>query len=160
MTAWILRSVSALVIVLAAMLPAAAVQPDEVLDNPVLEQRARDISAGLRCLVCQNQSIDDSEADLARDLRLLVRQRLLEGDSDEEVVDYVVSRYGEFVLLKPRLETKTILLWSTPAVLLLLGLTWLVLSSRQRRMSPASAPLSEKEKKEIQRLLSRGDESS
>ena len=160
MTAWILRSVSTLVIVLAAMLPAAAVQPDEVLDNPVLEQRARDISAGLRCLVCQNQSIDDSEADLARDLRLLVRQRLLEGDSDEEVVDYVVSRYGEFVLLKPRLETKTILLWSTPAVLLLLGLTWLVLSSRQRRMSPASAPLSEKEKKEIQRLLSRGDESS
>ena len=130
MTAWIPRSVSALVIVLAAMLPAAAVQPDEVLDNPVLEQRARDISAGLRCLVCQNQSIDDSEADLARDLRLLVRQRLLEGDSDEEVVDYVVSRYGEFVLLKPRLETKTILLWSTPAVLLLLGLTWLVLSSQ------------------------------
>jgi len=126
----------------------------------VLEQRARDISAGLRCLVCQNQSIDDSEADLARDLRLLVRQRLLEGDSDEAVVDYVVSRYGEFVLLKPRLETKTILLWSTPAVLLLLGLTWLVLSSRQRRMSPASAPLSETEKKEIQRLLSRGDESS
>jgi len=160
MTAWILRSVSTLVIVLAAMLPAAAVQPNEVLDNPVLEQRARDISAGLRCLVCQNQSIDDSEADLARDLRLLVRQRLLEGDSDEAVVDYVVSRYGEFVLLKPRLETKTILLWSTPAVLLLLGLTWLVLSSRQRRMSPASAPLSETEKKEIQRLLSRGDESS
>ena len=157
MTAGILRTISALAILLTVMLPAAAVQPDEVMDDPALEQRARDISAGLRCLVCQNQSIDDSDAELARDLRLLVRQRILEGDTDNEVIDYVVSRYGEFVLLKPRLEAKTILLWSTPAVLLLAGLTWLVLSSRRRVSSPASAPLSATEKKEIERLLSQDD---
>ena len=99
--------------------PAKAVQPDEVLPDPALEARARAISEGLRCLVCQNQSIDDSEAPLARDLRLLVRERIKAGDSDQEVVDFIVARYGEFVLLKPRFEPHTLLLWfATPAVFL------------------------------------------
>ena len=93
-----------------------AVNPDEVLSDPVLEKRARNLSAGLRCMVCQNQSIDDSDADLARDLRLLVRERLVQGDSDEQVIDFLVSRYGEFVLLKPRLDKQTIILWSFPVV--------------------------------------------
>ena len=95
-----------------------AVQPDERLQDAGLEQRARDLSAGLRCLVCQNQSIDESDAPLARDLRLLVRERLVEGDSDDEVIDFVVARYGEFVLLKPRFGSHTILLWLLPVVLL------------------------------------------
>ncbi|OXS99433.1 cytochrome c-type biogenesis protein CcmH [Notoacmeibacter marinus] len=100
---------------------AFAVQPDEVLDDPVLEERARDISAGLRCLVCQNQSIDDSDASIARDLRILVRERIESGETDEEVVDYIVSRYGQFVLLKPVFSPTTILLWSTPLLVLLGG---------------------------------------
>ncbi|WP_345900008.1 cytochrome c-type biogenesis protein, partial [Martelella sp. UBA3392] len=111
------------VLLLAVLLPicAAAVEPDEMLSDPALEARAREISAELRCMVCQNQSIDDSNADLARDLRLLVRDRLAEGDSDDEVIDYVVSRYGEFVLLKPRFSPHTWLLWGAPALLILLG---------------------------------------
>ncbi|MFW6077539.1 MAG: cytochrome c-type biogenesis protein [Hyphomicrobiales bacterium] len=95
-----------------------AVQPDEVLDDPALEARARDISADIRCLVCQNQSIDDSDAPLARDLRLLVRERLVAGDSDAEVVDYLVSRYGEFVLLQPRFGFHTLVLWLGPFAIL------------------------------------------
>ncbi len=95
-------------------LTAFAVNPDEVLADPSLEARARAISAELRCMVCQNQSIDDSNAELAKDLRLLVRERLTDGDTDEQVMNYIVSRYGEFVLLKPRFETKTILLWGAP----------------------------------------------
>ena len=87
--------------------PALAVQPDEILDDPALEERARDISAGLRCLVCRNESIDESNADLARDMRLLVRERLVAGDSDAEVVDFIVDRYGEYVLLKPAPEART-----------------------------------------------------
>ncbi|MDY6961734.1 MAG: cytochrome c-type biogenesis protein [Pseudorhizobium pelagicum] len=113
-------------------LPALAVNPDEILADPVLEERARDLSAQLRCMVCQNQSIDDSNAELARDLRVLVRERLVDGDSDEEVIDYVVSRYGEFVLLKPRLSVRTVLLWGAPVVLLLLGGLVLVLMARGR----------------------------
>lgn len=98
-------------LMLALASPAAAVNPNEVLDDPALEARARALSLELRCLVCQNQSIDDSNAELARDLRLLVRERLVEGDSDKDVIDYVVSRYGEFVLLKPRFSLQTMLLW-------------------------------------------------
>ena len=101
-----------------ATLSAQAVQPDEVLKNPVLEQQARDISAELRCLVCQNQSIDDSEAPLARDLRLLVRERLQAGDSHRDVIEFVVARYGEFILLRPRLSAKTYALWAAPLLLL------------------------------------------
>lgn len=114
-----------------------AVGPTEILPDAALEQRARDISAGLRCLVCQNQSIDDSDADLARDLRLLVRERLLAGDTDQEVEQYIVDRYGEYVLLNPRLGAHTLLLWAAAPLLLLLGLMVLLLA---RRRPAASAP--------------------
>src|SRR5262252_112178 len=98
-----------------------AVQPDEILPDPALEARARVLSHELRCMVCQNQSIDDSEAPLARDLRILVRERLEAGDSDEQVIDFLVARYGEFVLLKPRFSPHTALLWLGPATLLVIG---------------------------------------
>ena len=133
---------------------AQAVQPDEVLPDPALEARARAISAGLRCLVCQNQSIDDSDAPLAKDLRLLVRERLKAGDSDQEIVDFVVARYGEFVLLKPRLSLHTLLLWlATPAVFALaLGLIWLAYR-RRREAAQTLTPLSVNEKRRLKRLL-------
>ncbi len=101
--------------------PLWAVQPDEILDDPALEERAREISSGLRCLVCRNESIDDSNADLARDLRLLVRERLVAGDSDEEVIDFVVDRYGEYVLLNPVASGSNLVLWLAGPVMLLLG---------------------------------------
>jgi len=104
---------------LAAAAPSYAVQPDEILSDPALEARARALSAGLRCLVCQNQSIDDSDAPLARDLRLLVRERLTTGDSDEAVTEFIVARYGEFVLLKPPFAWNTLILWLAPIVLIL-----------------------------------------
>ncbi len=134
--------------------PAAyAVQPDEVLSDPVLEARARVISEGLRCLVCQNQSIDDSDAPLAKDLRLLVRERLKEGDSDKQIVDYVVARYGEFVLLKPRFEQKTLLLWLATPVLFLLALLVLAIAYRRRQSAQESAPLNVNEKRRLKRIL-------
>ncbi len=147
---------------LAALLagPAAyAVQPDEMLKDPALEHRARGLSAELRCMVCQNQSIDDSDADLARDLRILVRDRLTAGDSDEQVLDYIVSRYGEFVLLKPRLSLRNAILWAVPAVLLLAGGTFLVVSARSRRR-PAGEPLSAEENEALARMLKDGDRGS
>ena len=127
----------ALALALLAASPVLAVNPDEVLDDPVLEQRARDLSAGLRCLVCQNQSIDDSDADLARDLRLLVRERLMAGDSDEAVRQFLVDRYGEYVLLNPRIGAHTILLWVAAPILLLAGLGTLVVRGRRRRTAGA-----------------------
>jgi cytochrome c-type biogenesis protein CcmH len=129
-----------LLTLLLSPLPALAVNPDEILSDPRLEERARDLSAQLRCMVCQNQSIDDSNAELARDLRILVRERLVDGDSDEEVIDYVVSRYGEFVLLKPRLSARTVLLWGAPAVLLLIGGLVLLLMARGR-LQPRQPPV-------------------
>ena len=140
-----------------AIVPTAwAVNPDEVLADPVLEQRARDISAELRCLVCQNQSIDDSDADLARDLRILVRERLTAGDSDEQVRQYLVDRYGEFVLLRPRLEGHTLILWLAAPSLLLAGLVTIFLTARRRRAGPASAAptdeLSDEERKVLDSL--------
>jgi cytochrome c-type biogenesis protein CcmH len=105
-------------------LPALAVQPDEILKDPVLEARARSISAGLRCLVCQNQSIDDSDAPVAKDLRILIREQLQQNRSDTDVVDFIVARYGEFVLLKPRLKTDTLILWAAPFLLLAAGLAF------------------------------------
>jgi len=111
---------------------ALAVQPDEILSDPALEGRARTLSKELRCMVCQNQSIDDSDAPLARDLRLLVRERLKEGDSDRQVIDFLVARYGEFVLLKPRLALHTALLWFGPPALLCGGALALVLIARRR----------------------------
>lgn len=112
---------------------ARAVQPDEVLADPVLEQRARALSRELRCMVCQNQSIDDSEAPLARDLRILVRERLKAGDSDAEVLDFLAARYGEFVLLKPRVNWRTGLLWFAPPALLLAGGLVLLVLWRRRK---------------------------
>jgi cytochrome c-type biogenesis protein CcmH len=124
----------ALLLLFLLAMPAFAVSPDEVLADPVLEHRARDISAGLRCLVCQNQSIDDSDADLAKDLRVLVRERLVAGDSDEQVRQYLVDRYGEFVLLNPRINNHTILLWIAAPTLLILGLGTLIVLGRRRRV--------------------------
>ncbi len=111
---------------------ALAVMPDEVLKDPALEARARVISQDLRCLVCQNQSIDDSNASLARDLRLIVRERLSAGDTDTQVFDYVVARYGNYVLLKPPLQTDTVLLWAAPFIMLAAGLGFAALYLRQR----------------------------
>ncbi|WP_370688938.1 cytochrome c-type biogenesis protein CcmH [Neorhizobium galegae] len=143
----------AMILALLAPLPAFAVNPDEVLSNPVLEQRARNLSAQLRCMVCQNQSIDDSNAELARDLRVLVRERLANGDTDEQVIDYVVSRYGEFVLLKPRLSAKTIILWATPVLLLLVGAIAILVFVRTRPSQRAVAALTTEEQARIEELL-------
>jgi len=106
---------------LALSSPVFAVQPDEILSDAKLEQRARDLSTGFRCLVCQNQSIDESDAPLARDLRILIRERLTKGDSDTEITDFIVARYGDFVLLRPRLTAHTVILWATPFLIILVG---------------------------------------
>lgn len=132
------RLVLALVFVLTTLPAAFAVQPDEVLSDPELEARARVLSAQMRCLVCQNQSIDDSDAPLAKDLRVLIRERLVQGESNAQVVDYLVSRYGEFVLLKPRFNSRTLLLWGGPFAILLLGS--LVIFLRRRKGSGLSVP--------------------
>jgi cytochrome c-type biogenesis protein CcmH len=141
------------IFLLLSPLPAFAVLPDEILKDPVLEQRARDLSAQLRCMVCQNQSIDDSNAELARDLRVLVRERLVSGDSDEAVVDYVVSRYGEFVLLKPRVSLRTLLLWGAPVLLLVIGATAMLVFARKRALLPEGQKLSADEEARIRDLL-------
>ena len=140
-----------LVVVLALLgaTPLYAVQVDEILPDPVLEARAREISHDLRCMVCQNQSIDDSEAPLARDLRLLVRERLKAGDSDTQVVDFMVARYGEFVLLRPRVSWHTAVLWGAPLAILLAGLMALGFSVLRRSSGPSLpevAALSEAER--------------
>ena len=149
-----MRFVLAMAMLLLSLASAFAVQPDEVLKDPVLERRAREISSGLRCLVCQNQSIDDSDADLARDLRILVRQRLVAGDTDQQVMDYIVSRYGEFVLLKPRFSPRNALLWGTPVLLLLVGGIFIVLTARSRR-SLATKALSAEEQAALDTILRR-----
>jgi cytochrome c-type biogenesis protein CcmH len=131
----------ALVLVLVALAAspgALAVQPDEILSDATLETRARALSKELRCMVCQNQSIDDSDAPLARDLRVLVRERLQAGDSDHQVIDFLVSRYGEFVLLKPRFSSHTALLWLGPAAILLIGAFALFLAFRRSRAGTAA----------------------
>ncbi|MBM3543972.1 MAG: cytochrome c-type biogenesis protein CcmH [Alphaproteobacteria bacterium] len=130
-----------------------AVQPDEVLQDQALEARARALSAGLRCLVCQNQSIDDSDAPLAKDLRLLVRERLKAGDSDQEIIAFVVDRYGEFVLLKPKIAPHTWILWFATPVVLLLALGLIVTNYRRRRAAAGPAPLSRNEEQHLKRLL-------
>ncbi|WP_246806207.1 cytochrome c-type biogenesis protein CcmH [Rhizobium lusitanum] len=134
-------------------LSAFAVNPDEVLPDPALEGRARTISAELRCMVCQNQSIDDSNADLARDLRLLVRKRLGDGDTDQQVLDYVVSRYGEFVLLKPRFTAKTLILWGAPITLFVLGGIALAVYARRRAGKPTGKALSAEEEAQLDEIL-------
>lgn len=145
----------ALLLVLLAPAGASAVQPDEVLDDPVLEGRARELSQLVRCLVCQNESIDTSNADLARELRLLVRERLVAGDSDREVLDYLVARYGDFVLLRPRFTPANYLLWFGPAALLLVGLGAVALYFRRRR-PPAQGGLDAEEKARLARLIGEG----
>jgi cytochrome c-type biogenesis protein CcmH len=119
---------------------AQAVQPDEILPDPALETRARALSRELRCMVCQNQSIDDSDAPLARDLRILVRERLKAGDNDNQVIDFLVARYGEFVLLKPRVAWHTAILWGAPVLLLIGGALILLMLSRRRAVATANAP--------------------
>jgi cytochrome c-type biogenesis protein CcmH len=138
---------------LLSALPAHAVNPDEVLPDPKLEARAREISSHLRCLVCQNQSIDDSNAELARDLRLLVREKLKDGASDQQVYDYLVSRYGEFVLLKPRLSEHTLFLWGAPAVLAIAGLMALGFFAASRGSRRKTATLTEEEKNRLDAIL-------
>lgn len=148
-----MRFILALLALLAVGGPAFAVQPDEVLKDPALEKRARDISSGLRCLVCQNQSIDDSDAQLAKDLRLLVRERLVAGDDDQQVRDFLVQRYGEFVLLKPTFSAHNMLLWLTPALVLVLGGVGAYVALQRRPQSAQT--LSEDEQKALEALLSR-----
>ena len=147
-------SVRFLLVVLALLCatPLYAVQVDEILPDPALETRAREISHELRCMVCQNQSIDDSEAPLARDLRLLVRERLKAGDSDSQVVDFMVARYGEFVLLKPRMSWHTAILWGAPLAILIAGLFavgFSVLRRSGRTAFPEVAALSEAERQRL-----------
>ena len=148
----------ALLIGLLSPAPLLAVQPDEMLSNPVQEARARALSRELRCMVCQNESIDDSEAPLAHDLRVLVRERIKAGDSDAQIIDFLVARYGEFVLLKPRLSWHTAGLWGLPPVLLLVGgaLVLVSLSRRNRALGGGDAKLSTVEQKRVADILSDG----
>jgi cytochrome c-type biogenesis protein CcmH len=150
-----LRKLAALLIVLVLGAgPALGVlSPDDMLDDPALEARARALSVQLRCLVCQNQSIDDSDATLARDLRLLVRERLVAGDSDSQVLDFLVARYGEFVLMRPVLAPHTVLLWASPLLLLGLGALGLVVWFVRRRRLAAVDPLNDQERRELARIL-------
>ena len=148
-----------ILVVMAGGPPALAVEPDEVLANPVLEGRARAISTELRCVVCQNQSIDDSDADIARDLRLLVRERLVAGDNDEEVVDYIVARYGDFVLLRPPFQPNTLALWLGPPLMAVIIATLSVLFyqpyQRRRRAGTGPEPLSPSDRAELDALVER-----
>lgn len=140
-----------------ALLPAGpvlGVEPDEMLDDAVLEQRARDLSAEIRCVVCQNESIDSSNAEIARELRLLVRDRLVAGDSDQQVLDYLVARYGDYVLLRPPMKPKTYLLWFGPFVVLLLGALGVFVYFRHLRATAAPTPgLTAEEEARLSRLL-------
>ena len=151
-------SIRTLLLVAAIALSSAAhaVQPNEILTDSALEARARGLSANLRCLVCQNQSIDDSDAPLARDLRLLVRERLVAGDSDAEVTRFLVARYGEFVLLRPPFGWHTLMLWLTPVLLLTLaagGIGWRLAKARGQQTAPVQAPLTVDEQKRLASLL-------
>jgi cytochrome c-type biogenesis protein CcmH len=144
----------ALLVALVAPAAALAVEPDEMLKDAGLEARARNLSSELRCLVCQNQSIDDSNAPLAHDLRVLVRERLSKGDSDSQVLNFLVARYGEFVLLKPRFELHNLLLWGLPPVALLAGMIALFVTARRRQSANLQAPaLSPAEQQRIATLV-------
>jgi cytochrome c-type biogenesis protein CcmH len=156
MTRFVLTPLAAALVALSLWAsPALAVQPDEILDDPALEARARELSKDLRCLVCRNENIDDSNAELARDLRLLVRERLVEGDSDREVIDFVVDRYGEYVLLNPRREGINLVLWLAGPAMLLVGGGVAFAYIRRRRTAAAApdAPLSDAEAKRLKEIL-------
>lgn len=154
-----LKLFAAILILFAAIGAAGAVQPDEVLDDPALEARARHLSSELRCLVCQNQSIDDSDAQLAKDLRVLVRERLEAGDTNGQVIDYVVGRYGEFVLLKPRFSMSNLLLWITPVIALLFGAYAFVSVVRRGRKTANSGveDLTAEENERLTKILDERD---
>jgi cytochrome c-type biogenesis protein CcmH len=148
------RRLAVIALLFALTTPALAVQPDEILKDPNLEARARTLSRELRCMVCQNQSIDDSDAPLARDIRLLVRQRLEQGDSDSQVLDFLVARYGEFVLLKPRLEWHTLLLWALAPAALVAGIIALFVMGRRRKVTELRvAALTPDEEKRLATLV-------
>ncbi|HEX3884940.1 MAG TPA: cytochrome c-type biogenesis protein [Stellaceae bacterium] len=153
-----IRLACAILMLVLAAAPAWAVRPDEMLKEPALEARARHVGEELRCLVCRNQSIEDSEADLAHDLRVLVRQRIAAGDTDRQVIDYIHSRYGDFVLLRPPVEWSTALLWGGPAILLLIGggIVWRFY--RSRPTPGPTPPLSDDEQRRLAALLEDGAE--
>ena len=141
--------------------PAFAVQPDEILSDANLEARARALSRELRCMVCQNQSIDDSDAPLARDLRILVRERLKAGDSDTAILDFLVARYGQFVLLRPKFEFETAILWLTPLLVFLIGIAVAILAWRSRQNRAEGAPesataLTPAEQKKLEEIITAG----
>jgi cytochrome c-type biogenesis protein CcmH len=151
-----MRRLALIVLLMSLIAPqiAHAVTPDEILKDPALEARARTLSRELRCMVCQNQSIDDSEAPLAKDLRVLVRERLTSGDTDKQVLDFLVSRYGEFVLLKPPLQLQTLLLWAVSPAALLIGIIAIFIMARRRKAaSPPPPPLSEAEQRKLSTLV-------
>jgi len=151
-----MRALVAVLALLWLAMPAFAVNPDEMLKDPALEARARTISEGLRCLVCQNESIDDSNADLAHEIRVLVRERLTAGDTDQQVVQYLVDRYGEYVLLKPVFAWHTLVLWVAAPTILVIGGIVLFIGSRRRRSMPVvgDAPLTPDEQKALDELQS------
>ena len=153
-----IRALLAVLVAAVLAFPALAVQPDEMLDDPALEARAREVTKEIRCLVCQNESIDDSNAELARDLRVLVRERIVAGDSNADVKQYLVDRYGEFVLLKPRFTGMNLVLWLAGPVLLILGLVTAGIYMRRRRpeAAAAEAPLSAEERAALDRALRDG----
>lgn len=151
------RMMSAIVALMLLAMPAVhAVQPDEIMSDPAKEARARDLSRELRCMVCQNQSIDDSDAPLARDLRLLVRERIAAGDSNSQVLDFLVARYGEFVLLKPRFERQTMLLWLLAPLLLAGGgfALWRQIRRRSQNGTDVTPPLTPEEEARLAALMS------
>jgi cytochrome c-type biogenesis protein CcmH len=157
----IMRRLAAVAILgLLAQAPALAVTPGEMLKDPGQEARARALSAGLRCMVCQNQSIDDSDADLAHDIRVLLRERIAAGDSDAAVINFLVARYGDFVLLKPPFNGETVLLWAIPFVTLALGAAAIVAAGRRRGKTAARpTDLTEEERQRLDRLLAEGPSS-
>jgi cytochrome c-type biogenesis protein CcmH len=147
----------AISVLIALAPPSLAVEPDEVLPDPAQEARARDLSQHLRCVVCQNQSIDDSNAPLARDLRILLRERLKAGDTDRAAIDFIVARYGNFVLLKPPLQLDTLLLWFGPGLVLLVALIgyWMLIRRRGETVPAAPETLTEAEREELQAILTK-----
>jgi cytochrome c-type biogenesis protein CcmH len=148
-----MRKLVLIICLLLASVPAFAVEPDEMLKDPALEARARELSQQLRCMVCQNKSIDSSDAPLAHDIRVLVRDRLKRGDSNQQVIDYLVARYGEFVLLKPAFAWHNALLWAIPPGVLLIGAVALFVIARRRRAADAQAPLDEAEQRKLAAML-------
>jgi len=150
--------IRALVLLFALLIaiPAWAVEPDEMLSDPAQEARAREVGQELRCLVCQNQSIDDSNAPLARDLRILVRERIKAGDSNAQVMDFVVARYGDYVRLRPPMRAETYLLWFSPALVLAIALGAMVLILRRRKSASRTAPLDEDERARLDKILNGG----